>query len=67
LLLELPYKRPHRTRVRVSLVGSLSGCAYFKEDERTNEFVTPLHLIRDVRLQIGKVPREFHGDRFLAG
>ena len=50
LLVESSEEGSHRIGVRLRLFGALYRCALFKEDQRTNEFIAPLHLIRDTRL-----------------
>jgi hypothetical protein len=51
---------PHRIGVRACFLGSLCRRTLFKEDQGTNAFVAPLHLIRDTQLQWGEISCWLH-------
>src|SRR5207244_3364965 len=64
LLAEAPTERPDRIGMGSSFVGALGGCAIGKEDQRANYLVTPLGLIRQTQLQLGKLCGRVHDSPF---
>ena len=67
LLLEAPPELPHGFRMGVRVVGALPGRTIFKEDQGTDEFIPPLHLIDKAQLQLRKVTGRFHEGSLYAG
>jgi hypothetical protein len=60
LLAEATRELPHGLRMRVRFLGPLRGGAIGQQHQRANHLVTPLDLIHEVQLQLGKCRRRFH-------
>src|SRR5207249_11993242 len=60
LLVEATREGAHSVGLRVRVLGPLCRRALCKQHKRTDQFVAPLDLIHEVKLQLGKVPHRFH-------